>query len=48
LRTPDTAAYLLNAGAEPVGLPPDQLAVKLRNEIARWAKVVKATNMKVD
>ncbi|MDB5809207.1 MAG: Tricarboxylate transport protein TctC [Betaproteobacteria bacterium] len=48
LRAPDTAAYLLSAGAEPVGLPPDQAGMKLRNEIARWAKVVKAANMKVD
>ena len=48
LRVPETSAYLLGAGAEPVGLPPEQLAVKLRDEIARWAKVVKAANMKVD
>ena len=48
LRAPDTAAYLLSAGAEPVVMPPDQFAVKMRNEIARWAKVVKATHMKVD
>ena len=48
LRAPDTAAYLLGAGAEPVVMPPDQFAVKMRNEIARWAKVVKATHMKVD
>ena len=39
---------LLGAGAEPVVMPPDQFAVKMRNEIARWAKVVKATHMKVD
>ena len=48
LRTPDTTAYLLNAGAEPVGMPPAQFAIKLHDEIARWAKVVKATHMKVD
>ena len=48
LRAPDIAAYLLSAGAEPVGLPPEQMALKLREEIARWAKVVKAANMKVD
>ena len=48
LRAPDTRAQLLSGGAEPVGLPPGEFAVKLRNEIARWAKVVKAANMKVD
>jgi len=48
LRAADIAAYLLSAGAEPVGLPPEQMALKLREEIARWAKVVKAANMKVD
>ena len=48
LRAPDIAAYLLSAGAEPVGLSPEQMALKLREEIARWAKVVKAANMKVD
>jgi tripartite-type tricarboxylate transporter receptor subunit TctC len=48
LRAPDTSAFLLSAGAEPVGLPPDEAGLKLRNEISRWAKVVKAANMKVD
>ena len=48
LRTPETSAYLLNSGAEPVGMPPDQFTVKLRNEIEKWAKVVKAAHMKVD
>jgi tripartite-type tricarboxylate transporter receptor subunit TctC len=48
LRAPDTRAQLLGGGAEPVGMPPGEFAVKLRNEIARWAKVVKAANMKVD
>lgn len=48
LRAPDISTQLLNGGAEPVGLPPDQFAVKLRNEIEKWAKVVKATHMKAD
>jgi tripartite-type tricarboxylate transporter receptor subunit TctC len=48
LRAPDTRSQLLNGGAEPVGLPPAELAVKLRNEIAKWARVVKATHMKPD
>jgi tripartite-type tricarboxylate transporter receptor subunit TctC len=48
LRTPETSSYLLNGGAEPVGMPPGQFTVKLRDEIAKWARVVKATGMKVD
>ncbi len=48
LRSPDTSAFLLNGGAEPVGTPPDQLRVKLRQEIEKWAKVVKAAHMRVD
>ena len=48
LRAPDTSTQLLNGGAEPVGAPPDQLAAKLRDEIAKWAKIVKATHMKAD
>jgi len=48
LRTPGTASYLVSGGAEPIGMPPGQFKVKLRNEIDKWAKVVKATGMKVD
>jgi tripartite-type tricarboxylate transporter receptor subunit TctC len=48
LRAPEISAQLLAGGAEPVGAPPDQLGVKLHNEIVKWAKVVKATNMKPD
>ncbi len=48
LRAPDISTQLVNGGAEPVGLPPDQFTVKLRNEIEKWAKVVKATHMKAD
>ncbi len=48
LRAPDISAQLLAGGAEPVGLPPDQLSVKLHNEIVKWGKVVKTTRMKPD
>ena len=48
LRTPETAALLINGGAEPVGMPPAQFAVLVRDDIAKWAKVIKATNMKAD
>ncbi len=48
LRHPETSSYLLGSGAEPVGMPPAELAVKLTSEIEKWAKVVKAAGMKVD
>jgi len=48
LRNPDTSSRLASGGAEPVGLPPGEFAVKLKSEIAKWAKVVKIANMKVD
>lgn len=48
LRDPKISASLLAGGAEPVGMPPDQFAVKLNDEIEKWAKVVKTSGMKVD
>ncbi len=48
LRTPEISSRLANGGAEPVGLPPDALAAKLKSEIAKWGRVVRAANMKVD
>ena len=48
LRSPETSSYLLQSGAEPIGMPPGEFAVKLRSEIEKWGKVVKAAGMKVD
>jgi tripartite-type tricarboxylate transporter receptor subunit TctC len=48
LRDPKISASLLAGGAEPVGMPSDQFAVKLNDEIEKWAKVVKTSGMKVD
>ena len=48
LRAPGTSAQLLAGGAEPVGMPPAPFAVKLRDEIAKWSRIVKATHMKPD
>jgi tripartite-type tricarboxylate transporter receptor subunit TctC len=48
LRDNDIRAKLLAAGTEPALLPPEELGRKLRAEIARWGKVVKASGMKVD
>jgi len=48
LRDAKISAQLLAGGAEPVGMPPDEFAVKLNAEIEKWAKVVKSSGMKVD
>jgi len=48
LRDPKINASLLAGGAEPVGMPPEQFAVKLNTEIEKWAKVVKNAGMTVD
>lgn len=41
----DRAAVL---GIELIGTPPDRLAAHMRNEIARWTKVARAANIRVD
>jgi len=48
LRIPDVASLLANGGAEPVGMPPAAFVTLIRNDIARWAKVIKATHIKPD
>jgi hypothetical protein len=35
-------------GGEPIGNSPEECAVWLRGEIAKWAKVVKAANIKIE
>lgn len=41
LKEPAVIKAIDNAGAEPLGGPPDQLAKYLRAEIAKWTKVIK-------
>ncbi len=48
LRTPDIADRLNNMAAEPAPGTPEQFGAFIRSEIGKWAKVVKAANMKVD
>jgi tripartite-type tricarboxylate transporter receptor subunit TctC len=45
---PELRKQLSAEGGEPVGSAPDEFAVWLRAEIARWAKVVKAANLYAD
>lgn len=48
LRTPDIADRLNSMAAEPAAGTPEQFGTFIRTEIDKWAKVVKAANMKVD
>ena len=46
--SPDTRKRLLEQGAEPVGNTPEQFQRELRDEVARWAEVVKVSGAKAD
>jgi len=48
LRMPDIAERLNGMAAEPAPGTPEQFSAFIRAEIDKWAKVVKAANMKVD
>jgi len=45
-KTPDVKARLADLGVEVGGGPPEQLADFQKAEIAKWAKVVKAADVK--
>lgn len=48
LRLPDVASQLSAQGAEPIGSTPEEFRAFLAAEIARWGKVIKAANMKLN
>jgi tripartite-type tricarboxylate transporter receptor subunit TctC len=48
IRTPEIRDFIAREGFEPVGSTPQEFASYLRSEIERYAKVVKAANLKVD
>jgi tripartite-type tricarboxylate transporter receptor subunit TctC len=48
VRLPDVTERLSAQGVEPVANTPEQLAEFVRSEIARWARVVKASRAKID
>lgn len=48
IRDNDVRARLIAAGTEPAVMSPEDSGKKMRGEIERWAKVVKASGMKVD
>ena len=47
-RSPDVRARLLEQGAEPVGNSPEEFAKMLREEVSKWAEVVKISGARVD
>lgn len=46
MAAPDMKTYLLSQGAEPALMNPDEYGAYLKSEISKWAKVVKAANIK--
>jgi len=48
VRDNDVRAKLIAAGTEPALTTSEELGKKVRDEIARWSKVVKASGMKID
>jgi tripartite-type tricarboxylate transporter receptor subunit TctC len=48
LRNNDLRQRLMIEAFEPIGTPPEQLGNYMKSEIARWAKLVKATGIRID
>ncbi len=48
LRAPDVVDKLSGQGAEPIGNAPEEFTAFVRSEIEKWAKLVKAANMRAD
>jgi tripartite-type tricarboxylate transporter receptor subunit TctC len=48
LRLPDVRERLLSQAAEPVGNTPQEFAAFMKSEHAKWAKVIKAANVRIE
>ena len=45
LATPAVRARIIKEGSDPIGSSPDQFGRRIRNEVEKWAKVVKASGL---
>ena len=48
MRLPDIREKFADLGATPIGSTPQELAAFIRAEMAKWAEVVKAANIKIE
>jgi tripartite-type tricarboxylate transporter receptor subunit TctC len=48
VRDPEVAARLAGLGVEPSGAGPAELAALQKTEVAKWAKLIKASNIKLE
>jgi tripartite-type tricarboxylate transporter receptor subunit TctC len=48
IRVPEIREKLIQQGVDPVGSTPDEFAAYIRDETAKWAKVVKAAGARAD
>jgi tripartite-type tricarboxylate transporter receptor subunit TctC len=48
VRDPQVKEQLTNTGVDPIGSTPGELAAYLKSELVKWAKVVKAANVRLD
>ena len=48
LQSPDVRERLASQGAESIGNTPEQFTGLMKADLAKWAKVVKAANIKLD
>jgi tripartite-type tricarboxylate transporter receptor subunit TctC len=48
MQTPDTRKALLDAGVEPTPSTPEEMSAYMAQELARWGKVVKEANIRLE
>jgi tripartite-type tricarboxylate transporter receptor subunit TctC len=48
IKTPDAREFMAREGAEPVGSTPQEFAAFFRKEVDRYAKVIKAANIRME
>jgi tripartite-type tricarboxylate transporter receptor subunit TctC len=48
VRKPDLREKFITLGIDPAGSTPDEFAQFLRDEVAKWGKVIRAANVKIE